>query len=123
MDQETWTSYKARQRAGIPLTWLEGTTQNYYIKMPSHDAYISLREVRVPPCNGFSISTSSIRNILRNATYVWKTSRRSKAVIYTPLTAIAFINYSHAFCRQHEKTGASEHIKMLIFGDESTYTY
>ena len=81
-----------------------------------------MRDVRNPPEQGFWISASSICKILHDETYVWKASRKSKAVIFTPQTSIACINYSHAFRRLYEKSGASEETKRLLFGDESTYT-
>lgn len=68
------------------------------------------------------VSVSSIRKILHDATYVWKASRKSKSVIFTPHTALACVNYSHEFHRFYEHSGAIEHTKRLLFGEESTYT-
>lgn len=69
----------------------------------------------------FWVSESSIRRILHDASYMWKASRRSRAVVFKPETDIAFVNYAHAFRRLHELNGTSEHKKQVPFGDESTF--
>lgn len=42
--------------------------------------------------------------------------------MFTPQTAIACVNYSHAYRQLYELTGVSEHSKRVLFGDESTFT-
>lgn len=53
---------------------------------------LHMRERSDPKQPSFWISELSIRRILQDASYVWKASRRSGAVVFTPQNAIACVN-------------------------------
>lgn len=76
---------------------------------------------RDPVVPNFMVSNSSVRNILRDASHVFKASHPSRAVIFTPYTALACANYAHGFRRFHELTGAGEHTIRLLFANGSAF--
>lgn len=82
-----------------------------------------IRERSDTACPSYCLSALSIINVLHDELYVWKAFRKSKAFIFTAYTSLACVHYSQAFLRFHERSGGIKHAKLLLFGDESTYTH
>lgn len=69
----------------------------------------------------FCISETSVRNFLKESGKVWKMSRPYRAVIFNPLTALASVNFAHAFQQLSDLSGGSEYSNRITFGDETTF--
>lgn len=87
----------------------------------AHMIIFLYRNETIPTQNEFSISESTVRRILRDASYVCNMSRPSRNVIFSSATAMAAVTYSDVFTRILELSGRETNLSHLSYADETIF--
>lgn len=65
---------------------------------------------------------TSVNRILHDAVHVFKMSSLSRSVSFMDATATSGVQYAHAYEQLAEKCRRSEHLGLIMFGNETTFS-